>query len=181
MATLDDAILAARIDDAWLVSAARLLGELPDAGLPIVTRAIDIARTTRQDRMIPMLAGIRSMSTSTTCSWTSRSRTPTPSTGARDSSPRRAAPPRADQPAIVLWLRGERAEAARCREECHRGRGALEPSTLMITSLCNAAAPLVDEDPERCIREMTAAAGPLLERADRSWSTLLLACSSARP
>jgi DNA-binding NarL/FixJ family response regulator len=77
--------------------------------------------------------------------------------------------------AQVRWLRGERSEAQRAGEECVEVAGRVEPSTFTFTSICNTAASCVDEDPERCIREMTAAAGPMLERVDQSWRTWLLA------
>ena len=77
--------------------------------------------------------------------------------------------------AQVHWLRGERADAQRAGAECVEVAGRVEASTATVTSLCNTAAISVDEDPERCIREMVSAAGPLLERVDQSWRTWLLA------
>jgi ATP/maltotriose-dependent transcriptional regulator MalT len=74
----------------------------------------------------------------------------------------------------IRFLRGERAAATEARDECVELASGLEPSTVTVTTRCNAAFQLVDEDPARCIDEMTAAAGPLLERVDRSWSTWLL-------
>jgi ATP/maltotriose-dependent transcriptional regulator MalT len=175
LATIDDATLAARIDDAWLIAVACLLGELPELGLPVATRAIGIARATRQDRVIPMLAAIRSMLYEHHLLMDESLHDVETAT---EAARLLGSPGQLHQAlvgrSIVLWLRGDRAEAVQSREECLEIVGQLERSTMVITSVCNAAVQLVDEDPARCIREMTAAAGPLLERVDRTWSTLLL-------
>ena len=74
----------------------------------------------------------------------------------------------------ILWHRGERSEAHRVAAEAVELARGLEPTTATATTLGNVAATWVNEDPERCIREMVGAAGPMLERVDRSWSTWLL-------
>jgi Bacterial regulatory proteins, luxR family len=131
----DDATPAARLDDPYLVCAALLLSDRSGDGLPLCARAMGIARETRQDRVIPMLAQLRCMMLEN-----------------------------------LLRLDGSLEYAEMGTEIALR----LEPNAATATTLCNAAVRWVEEDPERCIREMVAGAGPMLERADRSWSTWLM-------
>jgi DNA-binding CsgD family transcriptional regulator len=175
LAAVDDAAVAARLDDAFLISAACLLCERPDAGLPVATRAIAVARSTRQDRVLPMLASVRSMLYEHHLQLDESLHDAESAT----ESARLLGHEGLLQQALITqanihWLRGERAEAARFRAECVDVVSRLEPSTLTITALANAAAQFAEEDPERCIRDMTAAGGPLLERVDLSWGTWLL-------
>jgi DNA-binding NarL/FixJ family response regulator len=169
---VDDAELTARVDDAFLVSAGALLAERPQAGLPVATRAIEVARRTRQDRVLPMVASVRSMLYEHHLQALQDAEASTESARlfGHDGQLVQALITQAN----IHWIRGERAEAARFRTECIEVASRLEPTTITSTALCNAASQLVDEDPERCIRDMTAAGGSLLERADRSWSTWLL-------
>jgi DNA-binding NarL/FixJ family response regulator len=82
----------------------------------------------------------------------------------------------------ALWIRsalaavrGDAAEVRRIEGECRPMVEALaEDDLIRPTGLCNLAAHRADEDPERCIREMTEAAGSDLERLDPTWSTWLL-------
>jgi ATP/maltotriose-dependent transcriptional regulator MalT len=152
-----------------------LLSEQPAVGLPVATRAIDLARATRQDRVVPMLAGIRAM----LYEHDLRLDEALQDTDTATDAARLFGDPGQLHQAVmgranILFLRGDRAEAEQARAECVELASRLEPGTITITTLCNAAFHFADEDPERCIREMTAAAGPLLERVDRSWSTWLL-------
>jgi ATP/maltotriose-dependent transcriptional regulator MalT len=176
LAAVDDTVLASRIDDAWLVAVGCLLVEDPAAGLPVATRAIDVARATSQDRVIPMLAGIRAMLHEHHLRLDEALQDAETAT---DAARLFGDPGQLHQAVMnranILHLRGERTEAAQAREECLELVGGLEPSTLTVTTRCNVASQLAEEDPARCISEMTDAGGPLLERVDRSWSTYLLA------
>jgi len=175
LAGIEGAALAARIDDAYLVAAAALLADRPTAGLPVATRAIEVARATRQDRVVPMFSSLRSMLYEHHLQLDeSLHDAETATESARLIGHAGQLHQALITQANIHWLRGERAEAARFRTECVEVASRLEPTTFVVTSLCNAAAQFVEEDPERCIRDMTAAGGPLLERADLSWSTWLL-------
>jgi DNA-binding NarL/FixJ family response regulator len=74
--------------------------------------------------------------------------------------------------ALVHDQRDERDDAERCAREGARLTGQLEPTKRTRTAACDFAA--LDHDPERAIREMTASAGPQLERADPTWRSWLL-------
>ncbi len=175
LAAVDDAMIAARLDDVFLISAGCLLAERPHDGLPVATRAIAVARATRQDRVVPMLASARSMLNEHLLALDdSLQDAETAAESARLLGHASQLHQALITQANIHWLRGDRADAARLRNECAEVAARLEPTTSTITGLANAAAQFVDEDPERCIREMTAAGGPLLERADLSWGTWLL-------
>ena len=151
------------------------LAERPHDGLPVATRAIAVARATRQDRVVPMLASVRSMLNEHLLALDdSLQDAETAAESARLLGHASQLHQALITQANIHWLRGDRADAARLRNECAEIAARLEPTTSTITGLANAAAQFVDEDPERCIREMTAAGGPLLERADLSWGTWLL-------
>jgi DNA-binding NarL/FixJ family response regulator len=176
LAALGDATLAARLDDPYLVAAAALLANRFGDALVPVTRAMTLARATRQDRMIPMLASLRCMMLENLLRLDeARAEADTAAEAARllgkDGQLHQALMMQAQ----IHWLRGERSEAARVGEECVEVARRPEPTTATVTSLCNMAALWADEDPERCIREMVGAAGPMLERVDHSWGTWLLA------
>jgi DNA-binding CsgD family transcriptional regulator len=75
---------------------------------------------------------------------------------------------------LVQRFAGEQAEAERAAAEAIDLIPRLEPDRGVTAGLCNFAALHVETDPERCLREMTAAGGPLLEKADSTWVTWLL-------
>ena len=76
--------------------------------------------------------------------------------------------------AILHHDRGEGSEAERVAAEAAELHDALEPSALTRTGACTVAAIHEEQDPERCIRAMTAAGGPMLEGVDETWRTWLL-------
>jgi tetratricopeptide (TPR) repeat protein len=86
LAEADDGAVAARIDDAFLISAAGLLGERPDAGLPVATRAIDSPAARARIASCRCSPACARCSTSTICASTSRSTTPRPRQRARGCS-----------------------------------------------------------------------------------------------
>ena len=175
LAGASDASVAARIDDAFLVSAGALLGELPADGIVAAGRTIAVARATRQDRIVPMIASIRSMLHQ---HGLRLDEALADAETATESARLLGHPGQLFQPLMtqsnIHWLRGEQTAAARLREECLVLCAQLEPTASVITAQGNAASQFADEDPERCIRDMTAVAGPMLERADQSWGTFLL-------
>jgi predicted ATPase/DNA-binding NarL/FixJ family response regulator len=82
---------------------------------------------------------------------------------------------------IALWLRtmahhhrGEADAAERTAEEFTALARTRPPSALIHNASCNVASIRIDRDPERAIREMLDAAGPLLEQADHDWGYALL-------
>jgi len=171
----DAATVAARLDDAYLVAVAALLADRPADALPVATRTIELARSTRQTRVVPMVASLRSMLHEHHLQLDEALVDAEAATeGARLLGHAGQLHQALMNQANIHWIRGERAEAARFRTECVEVASRLDPITSTVTALCNAAVQLVDEDPERCIREMTEAGGPLLERADLNWSTWLL-------
>ena len=134
-----------------------------------------VARETRQDRVIPMLAHLRCMMLENLLRLDGALEyAETGTEFARLQGIDAQIHPALMAQAGIHWLRGEATEAERLHAESVEIALRLEPTTATATTRCNAAARWVDEDPERCIREMVAAGGPLLERADRSWSTWLL-------
>ena len=64
---------------------------------------------------------------------------------------------------LVHHHRGEPLAAERAARECAELAGALEPSAITAHAACHAAALQLDQDPERCLRELRAAAGSELE------------------
>jgi DNA-binding NarL/FixJ family response regulator len=176
LAALDDATLATRLDHPYMVAAAALLAERFGDGLAPVSRAMAIARTTRQDRMIPMLAGLRCMMVENLVRLDdAMDEADTALEAARLLGNDAQLHPALMMQSQIRWLRGERAEAERAAAESIEVARRPAPSTATVTTHCNAAALWADEQPERCIREMVEAAGPGLERADQSWGTWLLA------
>ena len=86
---------------------------------------------------------------------------------------------------FALWdsARSSTTREARLRRRPRRLRGKsptalVEPSKLTRTAACDFAA--LDEDPQRALDGMLAAAGPLLEEADPTWQPRLLLRSCAR-
>ena len=175
LAALDDAALAARIDDAWLVAVALLLSERPQEGLRPLGRAIGVARSTRQDRVVPMLLSLRSMMHQHRLALGEAMED---AEAASEAARLLGTDAQLHQALMVetgiRHLRGERTEARRIADEATEIARRVEPTTQTATTLANCAAQWVDDDPERCIREMVAGGGPLLERVDLSWSTWLL-------
>ena len=72
---------------------------------------------------------------------------------------------------LVHHHRGEALEAERAALECAELAGGLEPSAFTVHAASHAAALHADRDPERCIRELRAAAGPELDATDPSMSS----------
>ena len=176
IAALDDATLATRLDHPYMVAAGALLAERFGDALAPITRAMAIARGTRQDRMIPMLAGLRSMMVENLLRMDeAMEEADTALEGARLLGKDAQLHPALMMQSQIRWLRGERAEAERAAAESVEVARRTAPSTATVTTHCNAAALWAEEQPERCIREMVEAAGPGLERADQSWRTWLLA------
>jgi DNA-binding CsgD family transcriptional regulator len=175
LAAIDDAALAGRIEDPFLIGAGAVLAMRTGDALVPLSRGLEIARSTRQDSMIPMLASVRSMAFHDQLRLDEALRDAETATEAArlialDGQVHRVVM----MLALIHWLRGERSEAIRDARECVETAQRVEPSAATATSLCNVAAIWVDEDPERCIREMVAAGGPMLERIDQSWATWLL-------
>ena len=75
---------------------------------------------------------------------------------------------------VVHDVRGDRPKPSARRPMRSRSMPRLEPDRATSPAVCNFATVHADTDPERCIRLMTAAGGPLLERADQSWVSWLL-------
>ena len=176
LTALDDATLATRLDHPYMVAVALVLAERFGDALEPATRAMAIARATRQDRVIPMLAGLRCMMVQNTL----RLDEAADDADTALESARLLGKDAQLHPALMMqsqirWLRGERSEAERAAAEAIEVARRSPSSTTSVTTHCNAAVLWADEQPERCIREMVEAAGPGLERADQSWRTFLLA------
>jgi len=69
---------------------------------------------------------------------------------------------------LVQHHRGDALDAERAAAECAAIAATLEPSAFTAHAACHAAEVRVAQDPERCIREVTASAGPELEATDPS-------------
>ncbi len=76
--------------------------------------------------------------------------------------------------ALLHHDRGESSEAVRTAGESAELLGELEASVATRTGRCVVAAIHEEQDPERCLRELTAAGGALLEGVDETWRTWLL-------
>ena len=175
LARIDDPEIGAGLKGAVHVATAALLGERFEDGYATLDRALSSpaprARTACS-------AGSRSPARSSSSSGsTSARRSPT------SRSPRRAPACRACA-ACSTRRSGRRrcctTTAARAPRPSARPRSPpscstrSRPSALTRTGRCAVAAIHEEQDPERCIREMIAAGGPMLEGVDETWRTWLL-------
>ena len=157
------------------MAVALLLSERPEEGLRPIGRALRVARATRQDRVVPMLLSLRSMMHQHRLALGEAMED---AEAASEAARLLGTDAQLHQALMVetgiRHLRGERGEGRRIADEAVEVARRVEPTTQTATTLVNCAAHWVDEDPERCIREMVAGGGPMLERVDLSWSTYLL-------
>src|SRR5829696_148732 len=174
-ATLDDNVLAARIDAAvWLGWSQMLTERFTDAERTL-RRGTEVAERSGQARMVIFMSALRAFNLTNSLDLEEGLRV-------SEAAEERARLAGQEAPLYwALWARvllkhfaGERAEAERAAAEALSMLPRMELDRGVLTGICTFAALYVDTDPERCVREMTTAAGPMLERADTSWGTWLL-------
>jgi DNA-binding NarL/FixJ family response regulator len=174
-AALDDDQLASRIGTALDLAAVELLHQRFAAAAATARRGLEVARATQQGHVLVSLLTVSAMAHSELLDMHA-------ATAAIEAAEESARLQGAQHPlqfalwarAMVCDLRGDAPEAERAADECSALIDRLEPSNVTRTGRCNLAAIRADQDPERAIREMLAAAGPNLEEADPTWSTWLL-------
>jgi DNA-binding CsgD family transcriptional regulator len=174
-AELEDAALAARLDTALWLGWGQMLTERFGGAERTLRRAIDVAERLGQARLLSILTALRALNLTNGLELDESLRM-------ADLGEERARLAGQHSPLFwALWSRvlvqrfaGEQAEAERAAAEAIDLVPRLEPDRGVTAGLCNFAALHVETDPERCVREMTAAGGPLLEKADTTWVTWLL-------
>jgi hypothetical protein len=174
LARIDDAEIAAGLKGAIHVADAALLGERFEDGYATLDRALSVARAARQDGMLGRLAIMRAqLQRERLAMGEALADADVAEEGARLQGVASRLHTALWTKAILHCDRGEGTEAERVAEELAELVD-LEPSALVRTGRCAAAAIHEEQDPERCIRELTAAGGPLLADVDETWRTWLL-------
>ena len=174
LARIDDAEIAAGLKGTIHVATAALLGERFEDGYATLDRALSVARAARQDGMLGRLAITRAqLQRQRLALDEALADVEVAEEGARLQGV-------ASRLHMALWTkailhsdRGEGTEAERVADELAE-LDELEASAIVRTGRCAVATIHEEQDPERCIREMTAAGGPLLEEVDETWRTWLL-------
>jgi hypothetical protein len=174
LARIDDPAIGAGLKGAIHVATAALLGERFEDGYATLDRALSVARATRQDGMLGRLAITRAqLQRQRLALGEALADVEVAEEGARLQGVSSRLHAALWTKAILHYDRGEGSEAERVAEELSE-LDELEASALVRTGRCAAATIHEEQDPERCIREMTAAGGPLLEDVDESWRSWLL-------
>jgi len=175
LARIEDPAIAAGLKGAIHVATAALLGERYEDGYATLDRALAVARATGQDGMLGRLAITRAQLQRQRLNIAEAlADVEVAEEGARLQGVQSMLHAALWTKAILHRDRGEGSEAARAADESLELLGELEPSAFTRTGRCAAAAIHDEQDPERCIREMTAAGGPMLEGVDETWRTWLL-------
>ena len=175
LARIEDPEIGAGLKGAVHVATAALLGERFDDGYATLDRALSIARATRQDGLLGRLAITRAQFQQQRLNLgEALADVEVAEEGARLQGVRSMLHQALWTKTLLHHDRGEGSEAQRAADESAELLDELEPSTLTRTGRCAVAAIHEEQDPERCIRAMTAAAGPMLEGVDETWRTWLL-------
>ncbi len=175
LARIEDPAIAAGLKGAIHVATAALLGERFEDGYATLDRALSVARATRQDGMLGRLAITRAQLQRQRLNIAEAlADVEVAEEGARLQGVNSMLHAALWTKAILHHDRGEGSEAERAATESLELLDELEPSAFTRTGRCAAAAIHDEQDPERCIREMTAAGGPMLEGVDETWRTWLL-------
>jgi DNA-binding CsgD family transcriptional regulator len=175
LARIDDPEIGAGLGGAVHVATAALLGERFEDGYATLDRALTIARATRQDGFLGRLAITRAQLQRQRLNLDEAlADVEVAEEGARLQGVRSTLHHALWTKAIVHLDRGEGTDAERIAAESAELLDELEASTLTRTGRCAVAAIHEEQDAERCIREMTAAGGPMLEGVDETWRTWLL-------
>jgi DNA-binding CsgD family transcriptional regulator len=175
LARIEDTEIAAGLKGALHVATAALLGERFEEGYATLDRALSLARTTRQDGLLGRLAITRAqLQQQRLALGDALADVEVAEDGARLQGIGSMLHQALWTKALVHHDRGEGSEAERAAEEAAELVRELEATALTRTGRAAVAAVFEEQDPERCIREMTAAGGPLLEGTDETWRTWLL-------
>jgi DNA-binding CsgD family transcriptional regulator len=175
LARIDDPEIGAGLKGAVHVATAALLGERFEDGYATLDRALSVARATRQDGFLGRLAITRAQFQQQRLNLgEALADVEVAEEGARLQGVRSLLHQALWTKALLHHDRGEGSEAARTAGESAELLDVLEASTLTRTGRCAVAAVHEEQDAERCIREMTAAGGPMLEGVDETWRTWLL-------
>jgi DNA-binding CsgD family transcriptional regulator len=175
LARIDDPEIGAGLGGAVHVATAALLGERFDDGYATLDRALAVARATRQDGYLGRLAITRAQFQRQRLNLDEAlADVEVAEEGARLQGVRSLLHQALWTKAILHSDRGEGSEAERTAEESAELLDELEPSALTRTGRCAIATIHEEQDAARCIREMTAAGGPMLEGVDETWRTWLL-------
>ncbi|HYI18367.1 MAG TPA: AAA family ATPase [Solirubrobacteraceae bacterium] len=174
-ARLSDEALAGRLDTALWLGWGQMLTERFAGAERTLRRSVDLAERLGQARLLSILTALRSLNLTNSLELDQALRM-------SETGEERARLAGQHSPLFwALWSRvlvkrmaGEQAEAERAAAEALDLVPRLEPDRGVLAGMCNFGALHVEADPERCVREMTAAAGTLLENADTTWSTWLL-------
>ena len=175
LARIDDPEIAAGLGGAVHVATAALLGERFEDGYATLDRALSVARATRQDGLLGQLAITRAQLQQQRLNLGDGfADVEVAEEGARLQGVRSMLHTALWTKALLQHDRGESSEAARTADESTELLDQLEPSVATRTGRCVVAAIHEDQDPERCLREMIAAAGSMLDGVDETWRTWLL-------
>ena len=175
LARIDDPAFGAGLKGAVHVARAALLAERFDDGYATLDRALSVARATRQDGILGRLAITRARFQQQRLSLDeAMADVEVAEEGARLQGVQAILHKALWTKALLHHDRGEATEAERVAAEAAELHDGLEPSALTRTGACAVAAIHEDQDPERCIREMTAAGGAMLDDVDETWRTWLL-------
>jgi DNA-binding CsgD family transcriptional regulator len=175
LARIDDPEIGAGLKGAVHVATAALLGERFEDGYATLDRALSVARATRQDGFLGRLAITRAQFQQQRLNLgEALADVEVAEEGARLQGVRSLLHQALWTKALLHHDRGEGSDAERTAAESAELLDVLEPSTLTRTGRCAVAAVHEEQDAERCIREMTAAGGPMLEGVDETWRTWLL-------
>jgi DNA-binding CsgD family transcriptional regulator len=157
------------------VARASLLAERFEDGYATLDRALAIARATRQDGILGRLAITRARFQQQRLHLNEAlADVEVAEEGARLQGVQAILHKALWTKALLHHDRGEATEAERVAAEAAELHDGLEPSALTRTGACAVAAIREEQDPERCIRELTSAGGPLLEDVDETWRTWFL-------
>src|SRR5918994_1970952 len=147
----------------------------PDAATVLLDRALSVARAMRQDGIVGRLAITRARFQQQRLHLgEAMADVEVAEEGARLQGVQAILHKALWTKALLHHDRGESTEAERVAAEATELHDGLEPSALTRTGACAVAAIHEDQDPERCIREMTAAGGAMLADVDETWRTWLL-------
>ena len=179
---LQDSELARRLDAGWALGAAQVYAERWEASAKTLERGLRVARSTSQDRLFIPLSGWHAMALCNAM----RVDAARPLIEAAEEAARLAN--LEFQLVWALWLfvrvldaQGESLDAHRLADEVRARAATLEPNLTTRSALVNVAFVHRGEDPERTLREMTAAGGEKLELLDPIWVTypMLVAAEAA--
>jgi DNA-binding NarL/FixJ family response regulator len=171
-AALEDGQLATRPDASWALGAAQVYAERWGAATRTLERGIAVARATNQDRLFIPLSGWRTMALCNAMQVDAAR----PVIEAAEEAARLAN--LEFQLVWAMWLyvrvldaQGEALDAHRLADEVRSRSAALDRHLTVRSALVNVALVHREEDPERALREMTAAGGDELELLDPIWVT----------